>query len=82
MKKCVSTFAVAVLTIFVVADLVPDLVQEFITNDPVHFFAENPGQLVWVALISSFGGLLLTLCLPRPRPLPQLGGTDRRHFPP
>ena len=78
MKKRVVLFATAVVTVSAVGDLV----QDFITNEPVHFFAENSGQLLWVALISIFGGLLLALCLQRRRPLPPPGGIDGWHFPP
>ena len=45
--------AVVAITIFAVADLVHD----FVTNDPIGFFAAKPHQLLYVAAIAIAGGL-------------------------
>jgi hypothetical protein len=54
MKKWSVIVAVTLLVVFEVADLVRD----FITNDPIHYFAQQPGRLLWVAAIAIGGGLL------------------------
>jgi hypothetical protein len=55
--------AVALFMIFVVADFVHD----FIANDPIHYFAQQPGGLLWVAAIA-IGGGLITLAFSRLSP--------------
>jgi hypothetical protein len=47
----------AAALIFIAADIVHD----FRENDPVHYFARNPGQLFWVAVFSIGGGLIALL---------------------
>jgi hypothetical protein len=57
MKKLGAIIAVTLLAIFAIADIVHD----FITNDPVHYFSEQPRQLLVVAAIAIGGGLVTFL---------------------
>ena len=54
MKKLGTIIPVALFAIFTIADIVHD----FITNDPVHYFSEQPHQLLVVAAIAIGGGLI------------------------
>jgi len=54
MKKVGAIIAVTLIAIFAIADIVHD----FFTNDPVHYFSEQPHQLFVVAAIAIAGGLL------------------------
>ncbi len=51
-KRWVAIFAVALFAILAVVDVVHD----FVTNDPVHYFAEQPRRLLLVAAIAIIGG--------------------------
>jgi hypothetical protein len=44
-----------------------DLVRDFRENDPIHYFIRQPGQFLWVAVIS-IGGGLATLVFTRSSP--------------
>jgi len=55
--------AVALFMIFFVAGFVHD----FIANDPIHYFAQQPARLLWVAAIA-IGGGLITLAFSRLSP--------------
>jgi hypothetical protein len=57
MRKFGVIIAVALFAIFPVADLVHD----FIANYPVHYFSEQPHQLLVVAAVATVGGLLALL---------------------
>lgn len=54
MKKFPVVIAVALFAVFAIADLVHD----FITNDPVQYFSEQPHQLLVVAAVAIVGGLV------------------------
>ena len=54
MKKLGVIIAVALFAVFAIADLVHD----FITNDPLHYFWEQPHQLLAVAAIAIVGGVV------------------------
>ena len=54
MKKLAVIIAVALFAIFAIADIVHDLA----INDPVHYFSEQPHQLLVVAAIAITGGLV------------------------
>jgi hypothetical protein len=54
MKRFGTIIAVTLFAIFAIADLVHD----FITNDPIHYFSEQPHQLLVVAAIAIIGGLV------------------------
>ena len=54
MKKLGIIIAVTLFAILAVADIVHD----FATNDPVHYFSEQPHQLLVVAAIAIIGGLI------------------------
>lgn len=54
MKKVGLIIAVALFACFAIADLVHD----FVTNDPIHFFSEQPRQLLVVAAFAIGGGLI------------------------
>jgi hypothetical protein len=56
-KRFCLLIAVVVFAIFAITDVVHDI----IVNDPVHYFAEQPHQLLVVALIAIVGGLLTLL---------------------
>lgn len=45
------------LVVIVVTAALVDLAQEFVTNDPLQYFAEAPAQLIWVAAIALTGGM-------------------------
>ncbi len=57
MKKIGATIVVTLFAIFAIANIVHD----FITNDPVHYFSEQPHQLLVVAAIAIGGGLIAFL---------------------
>ena len=42
----------------IVIILVGLLVHDFITSDAIHYFGEQPRQLIWVAVIAITGGLV------------------------
>jgi hypothetical protein len=54
MRKGIAICAAALLVILAVADLVND----FIANDPIRYFSEQPLRFVWVAGIATGGGLI------------------------
>ncbi len=54
MKRWSVIVAGTLLVILVVADFVHD----FITFDPIHYYAQQPGRLLWVAAIAIGGGLI------------------------
>src|SRR5437763_2253146 len=54
MKKLGVIIAVTLFAIFAIADLVHD----FITSDPVHYFSQQPHQLLVVAAVAIVGGLV------------------------
>jgi hypothetical protein len=54
MKKVAFIIAVALFAVFAIADIVHD----FATNDPVHYFAEQTHQLIVVAAVAIVGGLI------------------------
>jgi hypothetical protein len=54
MKKLGVTIAV---TLFAICAIV-DIIHEFITNDPIHYFSEQPHQLFVVAAIAIVGGMV------------------------
>ena len=53
-------FGIVLVALFAILELVV-LVHDFITNDPVHYFAEQPGRLLLVAAIAITGGLVVFL---------------------
>jgi len=57
MKKLSVIIAVTLFAVFAIADLVHD----FMTNDPVHYFSEQPHQLLVVAVVAVVGGLVAFL---------------------
>jgi len=68
MRKFSAIIAVTLFVIFAVADLVND----FIANDPIHYFSEQPLRFVLVAGIA-IGGGLITLAFYRLSPRLQRG---------
>jgi hypothetical protein len=54
MKRWGAKAAIMLFTVFAIADLVRD----FISSDPVHYFAAQPFQLVVVAAIAIIGGFM------------------------
>src|SRR5260370_1059562 len=50
--------AIVLLTLFAVF-AIADIVDDFIANDPVHYFSEQPHQLLVVAAIAVVGGLVV-----------------------
>jgi len=64
MKKWTFIAAATLFAILAVADFIHD----FITSDPVHYLAQQPDRLLWVAAIAIGGGLLtLVFCRLSPR---------------
>ena len=54
MKRWIVIFTVTLFAIVAVVDVVHD----FVTNDPVHYFIEQPRHLLLVAIIAITGGLI------------------------
>jgi hypothetical protein len=64
MKRWPLIVAVALFMIFAVADFMHD----FITSAPVHYYAQQPARLLWVAAIAIGVGLItLAFCQLSPR---------------
>jgi hypothetical protein len=53
-EKIIAVIALAWFAIFAVWDTVHD----FTANDTIHYFAKQPGRLIWVAVIGIVGGLV------------------------
>ena len=49
---------IVVVTLFAIFSIA-DIVRDFIANDPVHYFSEQPSQLLVVAAIAIVGGLVV-----------------------
>src|SRR5437660_5643727 len=58
MKKLGVIIAVTLLAIFAIAEIIHD----FITNDPAHYFSQQPHELLVVAAIAIVGGLIAFFC--------------------
>ena len=54
MRKLGATVLVTLVAILAIADIIHD----FIANDPVHYFSEQPHQLLVVAAIAIVGSLI------------------------
>ena len=54
MKRLVGTILVVAFAVFAIADTI----REFIANDTVHYFSDQPHQLLLVAAIGIAGGLI------------------------
>lgn len=54
MKKLVGILLIVVFAIFAIADIIHD----FIANDTIHYFSEQPHQLLLIAGIGIAGGLV------------------------
>lgn len=64
MKRLLGIIVVVAFGIFAVADTIHD----FIANDTVHYFSEQPDRLLLVAAIAIVGGLIVfCFCLLSPR---------------
>jgi len=55
MKKLVGIILVAAFAIFAITDTIHD----FRTNDPIHYFSQQPSRLLLVAVIAIAGGLVM-----------------------
>ena len=54
MKRLVGIILIVAFAIFAIADIIHD----FIANDTIHYFSEQPHQLLLVAAIGIAGGLV------------------------
>jgi len=54
MRKLGAIVLVTLVAILAIADIIHD----FIANDPLHYFSEQPHQLLVVAAIAIVGGLI------------------------
>jgi hypothetical protein len=62
MKRWVGILALALFAIFAAGDLVRD----FITNEPIRYFAVQPLRLFWVVAIAVGGGIITLVFLRLP----------------